>query len=413
MIALKQWTRQETSAALIPVFRQQREEDELSKPKQHTHVLALRGKSVTELRDLAATFLPESAESLSAVELRQRLSAAASKLPTLSRQLSSAPISIKPSFYLMSVAVKSDVFNLPSDIVARIRASCAALNAETEQDSNEPVHRRFRLLGAEKLASGIFEARFTWEQIYRYWAPDITLKSIYQLGIGFILVDTAASKALVCCHSRPERQLLTALVSKATGLAFVPIILTKPLLTLIGEFERVKRAAYLATRKTSNQATNVTYADEHLATIPSIRAQEESTDFERKQSFYRVDLVGLSETGVGATSDAGKLWIPTEVPIDTVRDYGVALLKKISRTVRHMSRAGELNAWFNVLSIENVPSLAQIRPMELRHDIRSLERVSKIGSASDQVLMSEAGERVSFCHEETAEAVDGRAVGAD
>jgi hypothetical protein len=42
-----------------------------------------------------------------------------------------------------------------------------------------------------------------------------------------------------------------------------------------------------------------------------------------------------------------------------------------------------------------------------------LERVSKIGSASDQVLTSEAGERVSFCHEETAEAVDGRAVGAD
>jgi hypothetical protein len=42
-----------------------------------------------------------------------------------------------------------------------------------------------------------------------------------------------------------------------------------------------------------------------------------------------------------------------------------------------------------------------------------LERVSKIGSASHQVLMCEAGELVSFCHEETAEAVDGRAVGAD
>ena len=42
-----------------------------------------------------------------------------------------------------------------------------------------------------------------------------------------------------------------------------------------------------------------------------------------------------------------------------------------------------------------------------------LQRVSKIGSASDQVLTSVTGERLSFCHEETAEAVDGRAVRAD
>jgi hypothetical protein len=42
-----------------------------------------------------------------------------------------------------------------------------------------------------------------------------------------------------------------------------------------------------------------------------------------------------------------------------------------------------------------------------------VERVSKIGSASHQVLMFKAGELVSFCHEEAAEAVDGRAVGAD
>ena len=42
-----------------------------------------------------------------------------------------------------------------------------------------------------------------------------------------------------------------------------------------------------------------------------------------------------------------------------------------------------------------------------------LERVSKIDSASHQILTCEAGCGLSFCHEEAAEAVDGRAVGAD
>jgi len=36
-----------------------------------------------------------------------------------------------------------------------------------------------------------------------------------------------------------------------------------------------------------------------------------------------------------------------------------------------------------------------------------LQLVSKIGSASHQVLMCAAGKLVSFCHEEAAEAVDG------
>ncbi|MDE2463370.1 MAG: IS630 family transposase [Alphaproteobacteria bacterium] len=42
-----------------------------------------------------------------------------------------------------------------------------------------------------------------------------------------------------------------------------------------------------------------------------------------------------------------------------------------------------------------------------------LERVSKIGSASNEVLTCEAVELLSFCHEEATEAVDGRAVGVD
>jgi len=42
-----------------------------------------------------------------------------------------------------------------------------------------------------------------------------------------------------------------------------------------------------------------------------------------------------------------------------------------------------------------------------------LERVSKMGSASNQVLTREAGCLLSSCHQEAAEAVDGRAVEVD
>jgi hypothetical protein len=42
-----------------------------------------------------------------------------------------------------------------------------------------------------------------------------------------------------------------------------------------------------------------------------------------------------------------------------------------------------------------------------------LELVSKIGSASRQALTHEVRELLIFCHEETAEAVDGRAVATD
>src|SRR5215471_19124438 len=42
-----------------------------------------------------------------------------------------------------------------------------------------------------------------------------------------------------------------------------------------------------------------------------------------------------------------------------------------------------------------------------------LERVSKIGSASHQALTRKAGCRLSFCHEDAAEAVERRAMGVD
>ena len=44
---------------------------------------------------------------------------------------------------------------------------------------------------------------------------------------------------------------------------------------------------------------------------------------------------------------------------------------------------------------------------------KSVERVSKIDSASHQALTCKAGYRLSFCHEDPAEAVDQRAVGTD
>jgi hypothetical protein len=49
----------------------------------------------------------------------------------------------------------------------------------------------------------------------------------------------------------------------------------------------------------------------------------------------------------------------------------------------------------------------------LRQRERSVERVSKIGSASSQALTFDADDLLSFCHEEAAKAVDGQPVETD
>jgi hypothetical protein len=66
-----------------------------------TQRLALRGKKVEELRELAGRYLGIDPSAISAHELRGKLSKAAEYNRDLSSELGESPISLKPSFYLM------------------------------------------------------------------------------------------------------------------------------------------------------------------------------------------------------------------------------------------------------------------------------------------------------------------------
>src|SRR5882762_9317465 len=74
-----------------------------------TQRLALRGKKVEELRELAVRHLGIDPSSTSARELREKLSGVAEYNRDLSAELGESPISLKPSFYLMMVKVDASI----------------------------------------------------------------------------------------------------------------------------------------------------------------------------------------------------------------------------------------------------------------------------------------------------------------
>jgi hypothetical protein len=134
----------------------------------------------------------------------------------------------------------------------------------------------------------------------------------------------------------------------------------------------VRRAAYFFPDRRPDRATNITYADDLLGSIPEVRAHEENPQAERKLSFYKIPLLGLGERGVGATSDSAKLWIPSETSLETVREFGVALLEKVTGTLRRMRKTGNVDALLRVLLSDANPTLASITPVTLRRDIQEL-----------------------------------------
>ena len=81
-------------------------------------------------------------------------------------------------------------------------------------------------------------------------------------------------------------------------------------------------------------------------------------------------------------------------------------IQKLLHSSKTLTEAEKMTAISESLRDEYVLTHTPVDP-----DI--LERVSKIGSASNQVLTFWAVELLSFCHEEAAKAVNGRAVEID
>ena len=94
-----------------------------------------------------------------------------------------------------------------------------------------------------------------------------------------------------------------------------------------------KRAGYLTANPKADESEEVIYADDRLWKKEDAVIREKSANSARKHSFYRVDLGGLVEAGLGVTSDTAKFWISSETAVETTRDYGLLILKKFTSTV--------------------------------------------------------------------------------
>jgi hypothetical protein len=328
---------------------------------------SLRGRSVEELRSLAETFFerirPEISE-MTKGDLIDELSKIAAQNKRLSAELRKGAISLKPSFYLMRFSdgskISRDVARLQLDQYLMDRASGL---------------KNLQIQLVEELKPDSVQVFLTWQASLRYWAPGFTVKQVEVLKIGFVVLSYGERKAVIVCHTLKERDEIVKVVTKGFSLQLSSMILTKPLLNQIGGFDRVKRAQYVIPQTDAATPSNITYADENLASRSLARDEENSPRSQRSQSFYRIPIANsLLEEGVGASSDTGKLWIPKEIPFDSIRLYSTALLSKISGTLNRMTRRDEIEEVLSTFNFDEMPDLNSTDPLSFRESLSNLVR---------------------------------------
>jgi hypothetical protein len=329
---------------------------------------SLRGRSIDELRSLANQFLEKTDSEIGQMtkpELISELSDEAAGNKRLSGELRKDGISIKPSFYLLRFSDDAKIsLNLARQQMARfLHQGSGGLNNLQVQLADEPE-------------ADLVQVFLTWHSSYNYWTPSFAMKQVEQLELGFAVLDYKVRKAIIVCHTVKQRDEIVKLLAKGFSVRFSSMTLTKPLLEQIGTFDSVKRAQYAITQADAATPTNITYADENLAAKSLARAEEENPRSQRRQSFYRIPITNaLLEEGVGATSDSGKLWIPKEIPFDSIRDYSTALLGKISGTLDRMTKNNEIEDVLSTFKFDEMPDLASADPLSFRESLANLLRV--------------------------------------
>lgn len=333
--------------------------------------LVLMGMRVEDLRSLSQRHLKIDPSGLSAASLREKLATATETVSGLSRDLGASPLSLKPSFYLMIAKVEDSVASIRKLARARARILFDEINKDLGEET-DPALNDFRVVHVADSDGNLLELQVTWHHIVHYLSTDARYRHVYALKPGFIFLDLIGGRALVCCHTIRERDLLGKACERHLNVKLSPITLTKELLGNIGSFDKVRRAGYFVVKPAANEPEEIALADEKLATKTDATAKESSPKYLRKHSFYRVDLGGLSEAGVGVTSDTAKLWISADTPIDSVRDYGLLLLKKFTTTLRKMRDDGDIPGILKILSLHRSPALSAIAGAQLRQEVAEL-----------------------------------------
>ena len=328
---------------------------------------SLRGLSVEELRDLSREFLEEDESTISTTDkadLISLLSEAAASNRGLSNTLRKKSISIKPSFYLTRISSGE-----------RVALKSAKANMKRHLMRSDKGLRNLQCQLVDEYEPDVIQILLTWESELTYWTPSIQLERVKQLEFGFAILDFRARKAIIACHTVRERDEISDLLCAGFSVEFTGIVLTKPLLEQIGTFDKVKRASYVIASPDAVTPANIVYADDNLGVRRLAFEEENNSRSQRNQSFYRIPILdGLLEEGLGATSETGKLWIPKETPIELVREYGTALLGKISGTIQKMAQNDQIEGVLSTYRFEEMPDLSSADPMKLREALAELIR---------------------------------------
>lgn len=328
---------------------------------------SLRGKRIEDLRDLASRYLALSdaeLDELSKSDLVGRVSEAAASSLGLAKELRKSSICLKPSFYL----------NRFSDEAQPALQTAKTLLSKYFQQHSSPL-RNLKVQLVSEPSNAVVQVLFTWESSFNYWAPSFELSLAEQLQFGLGVLDYSVHKGIICCHTEKERDELEKVLAVGFGVSFSRIVLTKPLLEQIGSFDNVKRALYVIEKADANTPANITYADDNLAARSIARQEEADPRSKRAQSFYRIALTDpLIEEGVGATSDTGKLWIPKEIPLESIRQYCTKLLGRVSGTLNSMIKSDQIEAVLSTYKFDELPGIADADPVAFRDCVAELLR---------------------------------------
>lgn len=336
--------------------------------------LGLKGKSVDDLRTLAIKYVginPLEASSIDKNELLNLLTVEVNNNTRLEREVKKASVSIKPSFYIMVLTPKARNILSLSRAKSKLQEELGRIGEKEKDEAS--IYRGFTVEDAIEHSKDVLEFQFTWQHIHWYWEPiEVSLKHIYEFRFGFAILDFKSRKAIIACQTEQERRFISKALAKIYPITLTSIVLTKPLLDQIGTFEHVKRAGYFIAKPDLHAPSNITYADENLGSKSIALDEENNSRSQRKHSFYLIPLGSIVEQGVGVTSDSGKLWIPRETPLDSVRQYGIELLKKVGTTLDLMTKNKEYANVLESLGIPRLPGINTIKNIIIRNYISGL-----------------------------------------
>ncbi len=355
--------------------------------KSALNTLRLKSLSNEELRQIlieTGNHVQDELKNLNTPEIITLIEAEAESDERLKTKLSKLEFSFKPSFYLTFIEDKSS-YSKRRVTKRKIEEQLSNLNAEKDTEKN-PSIREYQLFQANKTDNYV-ELHFLWQKIRWYWSPQFVMSNIYELNYGIAIIDLETNKAIISCHTKQERDDIIRVIYSSIGIHLKPLALTKPLLDQIGSFDTVKRARYFVSSQEMPLPQNITLGDKNLSTKPIAQEQENDDNISRKESFYKVQLNGVEEQGVGVTSETGKLWIPQKITVSEIKDYGISLLKRVSDELNDLTENEEYEKIFDSLGIKTSPVITAVGSTALRKELY------KLFFAIANMLLKEESER--------------------